>query len=220
MSRGKRVDILVTGAGGQLGMAINNLLAQQTGPSYVALPKSELNIGNEADMSRVMEEYRPRFVVNCAADTKVNRADLTPTTSWDVNGRAVSGLARWCARIGASLIHLSTDFVFGRNMGNTQAYEEDDVVGPVNNYGTSKLVGEYEIMRTDSETVGGLSYYIIRTAGLFCMPRPLPTRNFPIAIAGKLANETQRLQVVDDVHTNITRAEDLAKAVLYFIWQP
>ena len=221
MSHGDRTDVLITGAEGQLGRALIHHFDGHDGVTWRAFPKAHLNIDDIGHVTRVAETERPKIIVNCAADTRVARADLAPTTSWTVNTRGVANLARWCARIGALLIHVSTDFVFGRDGNRNYPYQEDDTVGPIGNYAVSKLAGEYEILRQDKETVGGLCYYIIRTAGLFCMPDPRAARNFPRTIADRLRNPDLRpIKVVDDVHTNVTRAEDLAKAIAYFVIQP
>jgi dTDP-4-dehydrorhamnose reductase len=221
MSHGKPVDVLITGANGQLGAALTRHLHEHDGATFQALTREQFDIDNVKHLDRIVEQVSPRIVVNCAADTRVARADLVPSQSWAANTRAVGYLARWCARIGATLIHLSTDFVFGRDGNHDHPYDEDDPVGPIGNYAVSKLAGEYEVLRRNEDTVGGLPYYIIRTAGLFCMPRPQPTRNFPSAIVKKLADPShEAIKVVNDVHTNITRAEDLARAIAYFIIQP
>jgi len=145
--------------------------------------------------------HRPQWVINCAAYTDVDGCTRDPELAMRVNGRAPGDIAAACARVGAGMIHLSTDFVFdGRS---DRPYVEDDPVGPLSAYGESKLAGERAVRERLPRAC------IVRTAWLY----GLAGRNF-VATMLRLAREREQLRVVNDQRGCPTYTADLAEAII------
>ena len=143
-------------------------------------------------------------VINCAAYNDVDRAEDDPKPALDLNVSAVALLAEEAAKVGATLIHFSTDYVFD-GKANTP-YTEEDVPSPLSAYGKSKLLGEKAVQES------GCRYMIFRTSWLYS----LTGRNFFKTIAQKCAESSSIKVVVDQMGTP-TYAYDLAHLVLYII---
>ncbi|AJQ96438.1 dTDP-4-dehydrorhamnose reductase [Gynuella sunshinyii] len=130
---------LITGADGQLGRAVKSY-ARFRGYETLAMEFSQLDICAVDQVLRVVKEYQPDFVINCAAYTKIQSAELETERCLAVNADAVRVLATVCKQFDVELIHLSSDHVFsGTKVGQ---YYEDDEPDPVSVYGRSKLLGE------------------------------------------------------------------------------
>lgn len=216
-SPGNREAVLITGGTGQLATALADQLRQATNYHVLDWPRRMFDITDRNVFDRLDDRQEPTVIVNCAAYTHVAMANEAREAAWRVNSEAVARLAAWCSMHAATFIQVSTDFVFGRDRNRDLPYSEVDCIGPVNWYGHSKLGGEYEILRVHRSRP--FRHYILRTAGLFSMPRPGRKGNFP-EIVGACAKDTEPMRVINDVYTNLTRAEDLAKAIVYFIEQP
>ena len=132
------MNVLVTGAAGQLGRDV--VLAAPTGTDVRGVDRSELDISDNASVDRLVAEIRPDVVINCAAFTAVDRCETEVEAAHDVNEHGVGYLAAACARIGAHLVHVSTDYVFDGRLD--RPYREDDATNPESVYGRSKLAGE------------------------------------------------------------------------------
>jgi dTDP-4-dehydrorhamnose reductase len=107
----------------------------------------------------MLNAHHPQVVVNATAYTAVDDAEADETTATSVNGTAPGNLARWCARHGARLLHVSTDYVFDGTA--TSPYEVDDATAPCNVYGRSKLLGEHAVLDAGGDG------HIVRTAWLY-----------------------------------------------------
>lgn len=191
------VDLLLTGANGQLGWEI----ARRSTLSLRACTRAELDITSEANVSEAIASAKPKVVVNAGAYTAVDKAESDPDTAFAANRDGPAYLAKACARHGAALIHMSTDYVFdGQKRG---AYVETDPVAPLGVYGASKLAGE-EAVRAVLP-----AYVILRTAWVF----GVHGHNF-VKTMRRLAAERPLLKVVDDQRGCPTFAGDLADAVL------
>lgn len=150
---------LVTGAGGRLARELTALLPAGT---TTALTREDLDLTDGRTVDRVLSDLRPSVVVNCAARTDVDRAEEHAEAAMEVNGHAVVRLAAGCARIGARLLHVSTDYVFSGLGTAASPYDEDAVPDPRTAYGRSKLAGERAVLTALPDN--GL---VVRTAWLY-----------------------------------------------------
>ena len=160
------MNIMVTGACGQLGTEIRNLSAGSPDnyifTDVVPLPAqgvSALDITDAGAVEAFVAGARADVIVNCAAYTNVDRAEEDPQGAELLNSAAVGNLARCAAKSGATLIHISTDYVFG---GDARVpYKEDDAKNPLGVYGRTKLAGEAQV------EASGCKAIVIRTSWLY-----------------------------------------------------
>ncbi|MGF6781085.1 dTDP-4-dehydrorhamnose reductase [Paraburkholderia sp. GAS334] len=175
--------ILVTGSTGQVGF---ELLRSLQGLGRIVAPdRQAFDLANFDQMRSVVRELKPALIVNPAAYTAVDQAETDVDAAMRMNGEAPGVLAEEARRVGAALIHFSTDYVFdGAKDG---AYVEDDPTGPLNVYGKSKLAGEQAI-----EQVGG-KYFVFRTSWVY----GTRGRNF-LRTMLRLAAERSEMSIVAD----------------------
>ncbi|MEU1850088.1 dTDP-4-dehydrorhamnose reductase [Streptomyces sp. NPDC019990] len=192
---------LVTGAGGMLGQDVLAALAAAGEPS-VALDRTALDLTDADAVERALERHRPAVVVNCAAWTAVDDAETREDEALRINGDGPARLAAACARTGAVLLHVSTDYVFAGDA--TAPYAEDALTAPRSAYGRTKLAGEQAVLRTLPERG-----YVVRTAWLYGTGGP----NF-VRTMIRLAGERETLDVVDDQRGQPTWSADLAGLLL------
>jgi len=160
----------------------------------------DIDITDQSQVNGKVEALSPELIINAAAYTNVDACEENEALATKVNGEAVGYLADVAARLGATLVHYSTDYVFG---GTRQGgYQENDTQNPINAYGRSKLAGEQEIL-----AAGLFSYYIIRTAWLYGHAG----KNF-VETMLSLAEKGEPIKVVDDQVGSPTHAPDLARA--------
>ena len=131
---------VVTGAGGQLGMAFRTVL-----PSAVFLDRSALDLSRPATAAAVLDRLRPEVLINCAAYTAVDDAEDFEDLATVVNGEAVGVMAAWAAGRGARFVTFSTDYVFAGDAD--EPYLESSPTAPINAYGRSKLAGNTPMAR-------------------------------------------------------------------------
>lgn len=193
------MNILVTGADGQLGRELRRVSAGSA-DRYIFTDAAELDITDAEAVDRTVREERADVIVNCAAYTNVDRAEEDEATADLLNHRAVAYLSAAAARYDALLVHVSTDYVFGGE-GNLPRREEDPV-NPLGVYGRTKLAGERAV--ADS----GCRYLIFRTAWLYS-----PHGNNFVKTMLRLSAERDRLNVVFDQVGTPTYAGDLACAI-------
>ncbi|MFF4058498.1 dTDP-4-dehydrorhamnose reductase [Streptomyces sp. NPDC001668] len=186
---------LVTGAGGMLGQDVLARLAQ-SGERFVALDRKALDLTDAGAVSAALEEHRPAVVVNCAAWTAVDDAETREDEALAINGDGPRHLAEACARTGAVLLHVSTDYVFAGDA--TTPYPEDAPTAPRSAYGRTKLAGEKAVLATERG-------YVVRTAWLYGTGGP----NF-VKTMIKLEGVKDTLDVVDDQRGQPTWSADLA----------
>lgn len=193
------MKILITGRNGQLGWELARRLA--SGPhDVVALGRAELDLSDTASIAPCIERHQPALVVNAAAYTAVDRAQTEPDLAMRVNADAPGEIAAACARMGAALVHFSTDYVFdGTKPGR---WTEDDPCGPLNVYGASKLEGERAVAATGAAAV------VLRTSWVFGEHGG----NFARTML-RLATERDTLRVVADQRGVPTWTARLAEAV-------
>lgn len=196
--------IVVTGADGQLGMELRGISLAFPRFDFIFLSKKDLAIDNREDLHRFFEETRPRFCINCAAYTSVDRAEKEKELAFLVNGDSVGVLAACCSTYGTKLIHISTDYVFEGS--SDQPLREEDRPSPINTYGASKLLGEELATRYNAETL------IIRTAWVYSEYG----NNF-VKTMIRLMQDKESISVVADQIGSPTYAGDLANVILQII---
>lgn len=206
------MNILVTGANGQLGRELRRL-SKGTGPDrwlftdICELPGEDTTLLDitDADAVRlVTESERVSVIVNCAAYTDVEKAEDNPGEAFELNCRAAGNLACAAASLGATLIHISTDFIFP-GTGNIPL-REDAPTGPLNVYGSTKLQGEEAVLHSGCRAI------ILRTAWLYS---PYG-RNFVKSIRHITALRDS-IEVVYDQTGSPTSATDLAQLIRHII---
>ena len=198
------MKLIVTGAKGMLAGDLLPLLADY---EVRAFSKEELDITDDEAIRDALERENPHIVINCAAYTNVDGAEDEEERAYSINARAPGLLAHECRRIGARLVHISTDFVFDGS--KPQPYTEDDLPKPLNFYGLSKLDGEREIQKQTE------NFIIIRTSWLYGHGG----KNFPRTILTR-AKELEELKVVYDQVGTPTYTVDLAHAIVALLSAP
>ena len=190
-------SILITGGRGMLASALHRALVARS-KTATRLGHQELDITDPAAAAEVFANHRPTLVLNCAAYTKVDKAEEEFDRASAVNGTAVGTLASLCRDYGARLVHYSTDFVFDGT--KREPYVPTDPTNPQSAYGRSKLLGE-QLAEPDA--------LVVRTAWLYgpggpCFPRTMV----------ELARQKKPLTIVNDQIGSPTFTYDLAEATL------
>lgn len=201
----EKKTILVTGAGGQLGMTFQKHEKDYQDLHFVFMDAKALDITNQKAVERVFEQIKPDYCINCAAYTNVEQAEQQPEKAFLVNAVAVEFLALACKIKSCILIHISTDYVFDGE--KTTPYTVTDTPNPINIYGKSKLQGELNIKKSLSQ------YFIIRTSWLYSKEFG---KNFYRTILQKSQTEKQ-LHVVDNQIGCPTDAENLVSYIMKII---
>ena len=194
------MKIFLTGAEGQLGRELQTRLA---GTDLMATDLKELDITDAAAVSDMISAYRPDVVIHGAAWTQVDVAEEKVDLAWKVNAIGTQNIAMACRQLQASMVYISTDYVFDGKLG--RSYTEFDQTNPLSVYGQSKLAGEILARQANHRL------YVLRTAWLYG-----DGPNF-VRTMLKLGQERDELQVVDDQYGCPTSTVDLAEAVLRII---
>ena len=197
------MNILVTGANGQLGCEMRRLGAVSPN-NYIFTDVAELDITDASAVLVAVKENGIEAIVNCAAYTNVDKAESDEETAELINATAVGNLARAMKEVGGTLFHVSTDYVFGCD-GNTPR-TEDMPLNPLGVYGRTKLHGEQAILES------GCKALILRTAWLYSEYG----NNF-LKTMMRLTAEREQLNVVFDQVGTPTYAGDLALAIFSII---
>jgi dTDP-4-dehydrorhamnose reductase len=193
--------LVVIGANGQLGTDLISALGALD-RDVVALKRSDFDVRNHQETATVLEALKPGVIINTAAFHKVEACEDDPEQAFAVNAIAVRNLAIVAERIGASLVHLSTDYVFGGSK-NTP-YDEDAAPDPVNVYGASKAAGEFFVRSTCSR------HLIVRTSGLYGTAGSSGKGGNFVQTMLRLGRERGTVSVVDDQELSPTFTSDLA----------
>ena len=192
--------VLVTGANGQLGLALQGA-AKDFPLDFVFLDKNTLDITNTQAVKEVFASQSFAVCINAAAYTDVDGAETNKAIAYAINATAVETLAKACKQHGCWLVHISTDYVFDGTLD--RSYTPSDAPNPLNVYGASKLAGEQAIA-----LVSG-TYSIVRTSWLYSQYG----NNFYTKLQAQL-DAGKTLQVTADQEGCPTRAEDLATHLL------
>jgi dTDP-4-dehydrorhamnose reductase len=197
--------VLITGAGGQLGRELVETVP--AGMEVSAHDSAALDVTQPAAVVAVLERERPAVVINTAAFTAVDRAEAEPDRARAVNTLGAAHVADAARRVGARVLHLSTDYVFDGSL--CRPYAPDDAPNPVSVYGQTKLEGEREVMRiSDGQAL------IIRTAWLYGVHGP----NFVDTMLGLMRQGPVRV-VADQLGTP-TWTRSLAESLWSAVARP
>lgn len=194
------MKILITGANGMLAKEIKEKFAQ--GNELILTDVAELDITNQEMVMKFVEKEKPECIINCAAFTAVDKAEVAGEIVEKINADGPGNLAKAAKANNATLVHVSTDYVFGGDLDVEKDYKEDDPKNPVTAYGITKLHGEEQIQANTDK------YYIFRTAWLY----GIGGNNF-VKTMLKLGEAKDELNVVADQHGSPTYAKDLSKII-------
>lgn len=213
--------VLVTGANGQLGQAVQSVVGNYPSIDFVFCSSSELNITDLTNCENIFQQYKPNFCINAAAYTAVDKAESEPEKAFAINVTGAQNIAEVCKKHDTILLHVSTDFVFDAKYVDGIAYydsqlrlplksekglTETDVPFPAGIYGLTKLQGEQAIQATYEK------HFIVRTSWVYSQF----ANNFMKTML-RLASERDSLSVVSDQIGTPTNAVDLAEALLKII---
>ena len=194
------MKILITGANGMLAKEIKEKFAQ--GNELILTDVAELDITNQEMVMKFVEKEKPECIINCAAFTAVDKAEVAGEIVEKINANGPGNLAKAAKANNATLVHVSTDYVFGGDLDVEKDYKEDDPKNPVTAYGITKLHGEEQIQANTDK------YYIFRTAWLY----GIGGNNF-VKTMLKLGETRDELNVVADQHGSPTYAKDLSEII-------
>lgn len=192
---------LITGANGQLGTELHEILEREFPGQTLYTDVQELDLTNAKAVDSYVANNEITHIVNCAAYTAVDRAEEEKMLCAAVNTDAVKNLAMAADANGAKIIHISTDYVFDGT--NHRPYRESDKVNPISQYGTTKRKGETLLLALAPQAI------IIRTAWLYSAHG----KNF-VKTMLRLADSQPEIEVVCDQIGTPTFARDLARAVV------
>ena len=212
--------ILVTGANGLLGQKIVyslkdrsdiDLIATGTGVNRLVATDNyrylEMDITNSMQVSEVVISEEPEAVINCAAMTNVDACELDQEKCWLINVQGVKNIADSVEKVGAHLLHLSTDFVFD---GTNGPYSENDTPNPIHYYAESKLASEKVVQETCSK------WSIARTIIIYGITDNMSRSNLVLWAKGEI-EKGNTINVINDQYRSPTLAEDLAAGCIAII---
>ena len=197
--------ILLTGKDGQVGMELQRFLPQLG--EVIALGRQELDLSKPDDLRRMIRTVRPNLIVNAAAYTAVDQAEKEEAIARAINADAPAVMAEEAKKIGAGLVHYSTDYVFDGSKNSP--YEVTDPTNPLNVYGKTKLMGERAIQQT------GVPHLIFRTAWVYAARG----RNFLLTILRLATQGSDELRIVSDQIGAPTLSGEIALATTQILKQ-
>ena len=196
------MKVLLLGSNGQVGFLLKNLFDDSV--DLLAPKRNELDISNQDLVNKIVNKFKPDIIVNAAAYTAVDKAEIEADSAFLVNSEGPKFLAKASYKNNAILIHLSTDYVFSGDIKGE--YTELDEVSPKSIYGKTKLEGENAIEKYCEK------YIILRTSWVFGEHG----NNF-VKTMLKLGLEKESLDIVNDQYGSPTYAGDIAKAIISII---
>ena len=203
--------ILITGSTGQLGSSFRQVAHLFPGYDFQYASREDLPLDDMQKMREVFASVQPRYCINCAAYTAVDKAEAEKEAAFKINAEAVGNIAKLCNEHHCRLIHISTDYVF--NGTSAIPYREEDDINPLNVYGASKAAGERSALQYCPDTI------IIRTSWVFSEYG----KNF-VKTMLSLMRSREEISVVNDQTGAPTYAPDLASAIMKIIsnghWLP
>lgn len=203
--------ILVTGSSGLLGSKIIEQARRlyEVIPTYrtrTTFPNSvKMDITQESDVRQVFSHLKPTIVIHTAAETNVDKCEVSKEHAWSVNAKGTENIADMSRMVSAKIIYVSTDYVFDGEKG---LYTEEDDPNPINYYGLTKLEGEKYIVDTCED------YVIVRTSVLYGWH---PSKSNFVKWVITSLEDNRRINVVNDHYNSPTLADNLAETVLEII---
>ena len=203
------MKILILGSSGQVGseldVQLNSVLSNViSGLETKNLKSSDINYKDSKVLGTILEDFAPDWIINAAAYTNVDQAELDKEAAFEINFSLVCELVKYCSQNNVLLFHISTDYVFDGE-GNTPL-KEDDTKNPLGIYGQSKLAGEEHIINNLT------GYLILRTSWVF----GLNGNNFVKTIL-KISQHKDILEVVSDQYGAPTSARSIARTIATMI---
>lgn len=202
--KGRRIAI--TGASGQLAADLLSALAKS---DLLPLNHSDLDVSDMASVERTLRAFQPQVVINTAAFHRVDDCEAEPELAFQVNAIGPGNLAVACRELSATLVHISTDYVFDGL--RTEPYLEEDEPRPLNVYGVTKLAGELLARARLSR------HLIVRTSALFGRVGAAAKRGNFVTKTLARARAGERLTIVDDQRTSPTYTRHLAAKIAWLI---
>lgn len=194
------MKILITGARGQLGTALQRSLEKH---DLEPLSRADLDISNRLQVQEKIRVVMPDLVINTAAYTQVDQAESDSAAAYEINESGAAYLAESASDLGIPVVHISTDYVFDGH--SNHSWLESDDTHPLSVYGKSKLAGEQAVIKHNPR------HYIVRTAWLY----HYSGNNFLRTMFG--LKDRDEVRVVDDQKGSPTNADDLADALAQLI---
>jgi dTDP-4-dehydrorhamnose reductase len=196
--------ILLAGKNGQVGYELERSL-QGLG-EIIAVDRGQMDLSDLDQVRNVIRQIKPALIINAAAYTQVDKAEREPALAMRINGDAPGVMAEEAKKLGAGMIHYSTDYVF--DGAKSTPYTEDDVPNPINVYGHTKLAGERAIQ------AAGIPHLILRTSWVYGMRG----RNFLLTML-RLAQDRAEISVVSDQHGAPTWCRTIAELTAHIVAQ-
>ncbi|HEI6851949.1 TPA: dTDP-4-dehydrorhamnose reductase [Yersinia enterocolitica] len=196
--------VIITGAHGQVGCSLVEKFQDQDKVELLATGRDELDITNQSAVDEIIEQFKPDYIINSAAYTAVDKAEEEIELSYAINHDGVAHLAKAANKMGAVLLHISTDYVFDGE--NEAAYEETSPTKPKCIYGKSKLAGELAIAEAMDK------FLIVRTSWVF----GTHGKNF-VKTMLRLGTTHECLSVVGDQFGGPTYSDDIANALVEMV---
>lgn len=198
------MKLLVTGANGQLGSELKVLSLSYTKYEWVFTDIDEFDITNLEIIEKTLTKFNPDYVINCAAYTNVDQAEINKEIANLINHKSIAEIAKWCERKNSKLIHISTDYVFDGT--STKALNEESKTNPINHYGNSKLLGDIACRKQCPNSI------ILRTSWVYSSYG----NNF-VKTMMRLMTERDELNIINDQIGSPTYARDLAETILNIV---
>ncbi|REJ69530.1 MAG: dTDP-4-dehydrorhamnose reductase [Planctomycetota bacterium] len=201
-----RRTVAVLGARGQLGRE----LCRQLGSQAIPIDRSTLDVEDRSQVHDVLRAIRPIAVVNAAGFTAVDLAEVEVERCRNTNVGGAINVADACQQLGLTLVQLSTDYVFSGSSTRSTPFREDDLTCPLNVYAESKAAAESAARCCER-------HFIVRTCGLYTIPRWADKSVNFVKTMLRLASEERAIRVVDDQCCSPTYVVDLASAISFLI---
>jgi dTDP-4-dehydrorhamnose reductase len=203
----KKQTILVTGGNGQLGSELQFLTQTDTTFEYIFTDFEDLDITNSKALNTFFAANKPVFCINCAAYTAVDKAETEKVLCNKINNLGAANLAKACEQHGATMIHVSTDYVYHNDKQN-RPFVESDKTSPKGVYAKTKLAGDNAVLKANNSAIVIRTSWVYSTFG----------HNF-VKTMMKLGSERNELNVIFDQIGSPTYARDLASCILSIINQ-
>ena len=199
------MKVLVTGANGQLGTDLCEVLRDF---ELIPLTHKDIEISDMSSVKQAFSKYKPEIIINTAAYVRVDDCEDEKNKAFGVNALGARNVAVVAQELGARLIYISTDYVFGgENEPRTIPYNEFDVPAPLNTYGKSMLAGENFVQHLCHR------HFVVRTSGLFGVTGSRGKAGNFVETMLRLAKERGELRVVNDQVLSPTYTKDLARKI-------